>query len=254
MTSVAMQTWIQLQRLLIGWRYDVRVVVEALILPVVFLVAVNLVFGHSVTAVSGHDALYGTVPMTALVGAVFGSSAAGIALMRERDEGLLARFWVLPLHRASGLLARFVAETIRIQLSTILVVATGGLLGFRFSQGLTAAALWMCIPVLFGVAFSFLVTTLALRLTNVVVAEATGLAVALLVFFSTGFVPRVAYPSWLQPIVEHQPMSCAVDVMRGLSLGGPVSAPMLRLLLWCIGTVAACVWPMAVGYRRASTR
>jgi ABC-2 type transport system permease protein len=215
---------------------------------------VNLVFGRPVTAVTGHDALYGTVPMTALVGAVFGSSAAGIALMRERDEGLLARFWVLPLHRASGLLARFAAETIRIQLSAVVVLATGLLLGFSFTQGLVAAAFWLCVPVLFGVAFSFLVITVALRLTNVVVAEATGLAVALLVFFSTGFVPRGQYPSWLQPVIQYQPMSCAVDVMRGLSLGGPVTAPMAGLLLWCSGIAAACARPMAVGYRRASTR
>lgn len=254
MSSLALQTWIQLLRLLIGWRRDVRVVLEALFLPVVFLLAVDLVFGRPVTRVTGHDALYGTVPMTALVGAVFGSSAAGIALMRERDEGLLARFWVLPIHRASGLLARFAAETIRIQLSTVVVLVTGLLLSFRFRQGLAAAVLWLGVPVLFGVAFSFLVTTVAVRLSNVVVAEATGLAVALLVFFSTGFVPLAQYPSWLQPIVQFQPMSCAVDVMRGLSLGGPVTAPMVRLLLWCIGTAAVCARPMAVGYRRASTR
>jgi ABC-2 type transport system permease protein len=254
MTSVALQTWIQLQRLMMGWRRDARMVLEALMLPVFFLLAVNLVFGRPVTAVTGHDALYGTVPMTALVGAVFGSSAAGIALMRERDEGLLARFWVLPIHRASGLLARFAAETIRIQVSTVVVLATGLLLGFRFTQGLAAAVLWLCIPVLFGVAFWFLATTVAVRLTNVVVAEATGLAVALLVFFSTGFVPLGQYPSWLQPIVHYQPMSCAVDAMRGLSFGGPVTAPMTRLLLWCIGTAAACARPMAAGYRRASTR
>jgi ABC-2 type transport system permease protein len=254
MTRAAMQTWIQLQRLLMAWRRDARVVIEALMLPVFFLLAVDLVFGRPVTAVSGHDALYGTVPMTALVGAVFGSSAAGIALMRERDEGLLARFWVLPIHRASGLLARFAAEAIRIQLSTFVVLATGLLLGMRFTQGFGAAVSWLFIPVLFGLAFSFLVTTVAVRLNNVVVAEATGLAVALLVFFSTGFVPRGQYPPWLQSIVQYQPMSCAVDVMRGLSLGGPVTAPMTALLLWCLGAAAACAWPMAAGYRRASTR
>jgi ABC-2 type transport system permease protein len=187
------------------------------------------------------------------VGCVFGCLGVGFALLCVRDEGLLARLWVLPLHRASGLLARFAAETLRIQLSTVVVVATGLLLGFRFTQGVVAALSWLCIPVLFGSAFSFLVTTVAVRLTNVVVAEATGLAVALLVFFSTGFVPLGQYPSWMQPIVQYQPMSCAVDVMRGLSLGGAVTAPLTGLLLWCLGTATACAWPMATGYRRAST-
>ena len=44
-------------------------------------------------------------------------------------------------------------------------------------------------------------------------------------FFSTGFVPVNQYPGWLQPYtVAHQPISYAVDVMRGLSLGGPCGA------------------------------
>ena len=46
-------------------------------------------------------------------------------------------------------------------------------------------------------------------------------------FFSTGFVPLDQFPRWIQPVVEHQPVSYAVEAMRGLSLGGPVLAPMV---------------------------
>ena len=46
-------------------------------------------------------------------------------------------------------------------------------------------------------------------------------------FFSTGFVPLEQYPRWIQPVVQHQPVSYAVEAMRGLSLGGPVLAPMV---------------------------
>ena len=42
------------------------------------------------------------------------------------------------------------------------------------------------------------------------------------IFFSTGFVPREQYPQWIQPVVAHQPMSYAIEAMRGLSLGGPI--------------------------------
>ena len=73
-------------------------------------------------------------------------------------------------------------------------------------------------------------------------------------FFSTGFVPLDQYPRWLQPVVQHQPMSYAIEVMRGLSLGGPVLAPMVATLLWSAGIAAACAIPMAIGYRRASMR
>lgn len=251
---LVLHTWIQTQRLLIRWSHDIQTLLQALILPPMFLASINLVFGKLVSAVSGQSALYGSVPMAALVGAVFGSTASGVCLMHERDEGLLARFWVLPVHRASDLLSRLAAEVIRILATTVLVVCTGLVLGFRFRQGISAALAWMVIPVIFGVAFAFLVTTLSLYLVNTVLAESTGIVVALLFFFSTGFVPLRQYPSWLQPVVAHQPLSYAIDAMKGLSLGGPVLTPTIGTLLWSAGIVAVCVYPMLVGYRKTCTR
>lgn len=251
---LVLHTWIQTQRLLIRWSHDIQTLLQALILPPMFLVSINLVFGRLVSAVSDHSALYGSVPMAALVGAVFGSTASGVLLMHERDEGLLARFWVLPVHRASDLLSRLAAEVLRILATSALVMVTGLVLGLRFRQGIPAASAWMTIPVIFGVAFAFLVTTMSLYLTNTVLAESTGIVVALLFFFSTGFVPLEQYPSWLQPVVAHQPLSYAIDTMKGLSLGGPVLTPMIGTLLWSAGIVAVCFYPMLAGYRRACTR
>ena len=66
--------------------------------------------------------------------------------------------------------------------------------------------------------------------------------------------PLDQYSSWLQPVVQHQPMSYAVDAMRGLSLGGPLLTPMIGTALWSAGIVAVCAVPMMIGYRRASMR
>jgi ABC-2 type transport system permease protein len=250
---LVLNTWVQTQRLLSRWCRDVQTLVLALFLPCIFLVAINQVFGKPVSWVSGHSALYGTVPMAALVAAVFGSAASGISLMRERDDGLLARFWVLPVHRASDLLSRLAAEVVRILASSVLVACTGLALGFRFQQGIPAALAWLVVPVVFGLAFSFLVTTIALYMDDTVLAESTSIAVAPLFFFCTGFVPLAQYPGWLQPVVAHQPMSYAVEAMRGLSLGGPVLTPLIGSLLWAAGTVLVCAAPMLIGYRKACT-
>jgi ABC-2 type transport system permease protein len=254
MTALVGQIWVQTQRLLIRWAHDPQSVIQALILPCMFLIAIDLVFGKPISAATGHSALYGSVPMAALVGAIFGSTAGGVLLMRERDEGLLARFWVLPIYRVSGLLSRLSAEVFRMLATGALVLGTGYALGFRFHQGLPAALLWLAVPTVFGIAFWIFVTTLALYLANTVLAEATGILVALMFFFCTGFVPLDQYPWWIQPVVEHQPMSYAIAVMQGLSLGGPVLAPFLGTLGWVVATVATCAAPMIIGYRRASTR
>ena len=112
----------------------------------------------------------------------------------------------------------------------------------------------MFVPTLFGLAFTVIVITLALYAANTIVVEGTEVIWGMLMFFSSGFVPLDQFPRWIQPVVEHQPVSYAVEAMRGLSLGGPVLAPTVGLLLWSAGIVAACAIPMAIGYRRASMR
>jgi ABC-2 type transport system permease protein len=248
------QTLVLTERILRRWGRDPATLLESLILPIAALIALNIVMGKAISSITGHSALYGSVPMVAMVGALAGTTVGGISLMRERTDGLLSRFWVLPLHRASDMLSRLTAEAIRILATTVVILCAGLVLGFRFRQGLLESLAWLCVPVPFGVAFSFLITTLALYSASTIVVEATALLYILGWFFSTGFVPLDQYPRWIQPVVEHQPMTYAIEVMRGLSLGGPVLSPMIGMLLWSIGIAAVCLIPMALGYRKASMR
>jgi ABC-2 type transport system permease protein len=247
-------TWVLTARLLHRWSRDRATVLESLVMPVVLLAALNIVLGDGVSQLTGHSALYGSIPLIAMVGAMSGSMVSGIGLMRERTDGLLCRFWALPVHRASGLLSRLAADAVRIVVTTAVIMCAGLALGFRFRQGILASVAWLFIPTAFGVAFTMVVITIALYTAKTIVVEATEVIWGLLMFFSTGFVPLEQYPRWIQPVVQHQPMSYAIEVMRGLSVGGPVFAPAVAILLWSAGIAAACATPMAIGYRRASMR
>lgn len=247
-------TWVLTARLLRRWIRDSHTLAESLVMPVVLLVTLNIVLGDGISQLTGHSALHSSVPLIAMVGAMSGSMVGGIGLMRERTGGLLSRLWVLPVHRASGLLSRLVAELIRIVATTAVIMCAGLVLGFRFQQGILASVAWLFIPTVFGVAFTMVVITLALYAANTIVVEATEIVWGLLMFFSTGFVPLDQYPRWIQPAVQHQPMSYSIDAMRGLSLGGPVLAPVVAVLLWSAGLVAVFAVPMAIGFRRASMR
>jgi ABC-2 type transport system permease protein len=241
-------------RILRRWGRDTATLVESLIMPVVLLVTLDIVLGDAISQVTGHSALYGSVPLIALVGAMTGAMVGGVGLLHERTAGLLSRLWVLPVHRASGLLSRLTAEAVRIVVTTAVILGVGYLLGFRFRQGILEAIVWLFVPTVLGVAFSVGVITLALYTATTTMVELTEGVWALLMFFSTGFVPLDQFPTWVQPVVEHQPVSCAIETMRGLALGGPVLAPTVGMLLWSAGIVAACVVPMAVRYRHASMR
>ncbi|GLP77830.1 peptide ABC transporter permease [Mycobacterium antarcticum] len=251
--SLREQTLVLTKRLLIRSVRTPMTLVHALLLPVAFLLTLKVVFGDSITAITGEDALYRSVPLVALVATMSGSTTGVVGINAERLDGFLSRMWALPVHRAAGLLARLAAETIRLLATTLVILGAGMLFGFRFHVGVGAAVLWVAIPVIFGVAFATLANTVALYWPRAVLVEAMQPVIILGATFCTGFVPLERYPDWVQPLVEHQPMSPAVDAMRGLSVGGPVLSPMLHLLAWCAAIVAACLWPLVVGYRRAST-
>ncbi len=248
------ETLVLTGRILRRWSRDQATVAESLLMPVALLVGLDIVLGDGIAQVTGDSALYGSVPLAAMVGAMTGAMVGGIGLVRERADGLLARLWVLPVHRPAGLLARLLADAVRIVVLTAAIMCVGIALGFRFEQGPLAAVAWLFMPMLLGVAFSAAVITLALYTASTVMVELTEGIWALLMFFSTGFVPLDQFPEWVQPIVRHQPVSCVIEAMRGLSLGGPVLVPVVQTLLWSAGIIAVCLVPMALGYRRASMR
>jgi len=247
------QTVVQTKRILVRWSRDPVTLIETLVLPIMFLLTLNIVLGQLISQTTGHSGLYGTVPMNALAAAINGSSIGAVGLIGERTNGLLRRLWVVPVHRASGVASRIAAEAVRILVTTAVVLGAGLLLGFRFRQGVPATLVWLAIPLIFGMAFATLITMVALYTARTFLLEGVTLVHILAVVFSTGFLPVDQYPRWIQPVVAHQPMSYAIEAMRGLSLGGPVRGPMIATLMWSLGIAAVCAAPLLIGYRRAST-
>ncbi|WP_040868709.1 ABC transporter permease [Nocardia exalbida] len=253
-SALIAHTLIQTQRLLLRWARNPVTLLETLIIPCLLLIMLNTVIGGQIRKFTGESALYGSVPMVALVGALSGAVAGGVLLGRERDAGLLARFWVLPVHRASGLASRVLAEGCRIFACTLAVVLVGSVLGFRFHQGVPAAIVFLFVPVLFGLAFATVVTSVAVFTAKSTLVEGITILTSLMMFFSTGFVPLAAFPKWVQPVVRNQPLSVGVDAMRALAFGGPLARPLTLTVVWSIGAIILFAVPATIGYRRASRR
>lgn len=253
LSALLSQTAVLTGRLLVRSARSPMTVVHAVLLPVAFLLTLEVVFGDSITAITGENALYRSVPLVALLATMSGATIGMVGINAERLDGFLARLWSLPIHRTAGLLARLGAEAVRLLFTTLVILATGIALGFRFHSGVGSALLWVMIPVAFGLAFSSLVTAAALFWPKAIMVEAVQPVIILGATFCTGFVPVELYPDWVQSVVRNQPMSPAADAMRGLAVGGPVLSPMIVTAVWCAGMFAVSLVPIIVGYRRAST-
>lgn len=253
LASLARGSAVHCRRLLTGWTQDPATTIQALLYPALTLLMFRVAFGDTISSATGQPSVYGTVPMITLVAAMTGAVVSGLGLTGEKMSGLLGRFSTMPVHRAAGLVGRLLAEAMRVLVTTLFVLLVGVCIGFRFTQGPLASLSLIGLPVLFGIGFAVLVTALAAVSEGMLLLNIVGIVSALLMFFNSGFVPVHFYPTWLQTTVANQPMSCAIDAMRGLSYGGPVAEPLLKSLAWSLGLVIAFGYPAVRGIRRAAS-
>ncbi|MGO3326349.1 ABC transporter permease [Gordonia sp. (in: high G+C Gram-positive bacteria)] len=233
---------------------NVPTVLQSLIIPAISMVLLKVVLGDSIGNATGQDSLYGTVPLMIIIGAMGGSMVSAVRLNKERTTGLLARLYVLPIHRAADLSSRVVAEMARIFVLTLILLTVGYALGFRFSEGILPAIGLVVVAVLFGAAYAVFVLAISVNAPpGAPLVQYLGLLMSVLMFFNSGFSPIDAYPGWLQPIVANQPMTPAIDLMRAFAIGGPITMDLIKVMIWAAVFVGASIYPALVGYRKAAT-
>ncbi|WP_179474937.1 ABC transporter permease [Mycolicibacterium vinylchloridicum] len=239
-------------QLLTHWRRAPVVPIQSVLFPTFLLITYYLLVGKSILRITGTDSLYGLVPTCAIAGAFSGAIAAGLTISIERDGGLLSQLWVLPVHRASAMTGRLLAEAARTLVSTILITLVGVALGLRFHGSWFALILFLLVPVMVVIVFAMAVIALAVRAKDGTVLIWLGLPAITAVFASSGSPPVESLPSWMWPLLRFQPMEPIVETMRTLAQGGLPWWPLLWGVLWTIAG-AAIVGPLAVrGYRAAA--
>lgn len=241
-------------RQLLVWVRDPFTMIQSLLLPALSMVLFKVLLGSSIGATTGQNSAYGMVPMVILIGAMFGSTAAAVRLNQERSSGLLGRLYVMPINRGADITSRVAAELVRILLTTLMLLAAGYFIGFRFTQGVLPALALVGVALLYGMAFAMLVLAAAVSVKpGAPLVPYISLMSSLMMFFNSGFVPLDMYPGWVQPFVKYQPMSPAIEVMRSLAIGGPLAANLILVLAWTLGILALCTYPALRGYRKAAT-
>jgi len=251
-SSAAVESLLFAGRLLTHWRREPVMPIQALLYPTFLLITYDLLVGKSIARITGTDSLYGLVPTCAVAGAMFGALAASLTIRAERDSGLLSRFWVLPVNRASALVGRLLAEAARTFVGTALITAVGIGLGLRFEGGWLAVIPFMLVPVTVGLVFSTALIAIAVRSTSNTMLIWLGVPSIAAVFASSGAPPVELLPSWMRPLIQLQPMSPTIQSMRALAEGSSALSPLLLDIAWAVG-LAAVVGPLAVyGYRAAA--
>jgi ABC transporter DrrB family efflux protein len=212
------------------------------------------VFSGAIQTPGGIDYVDYLMPGLFILAIAFGSANTGVGLAEDLARGLLDRFRALPMARGALLAGRTLADTLRNAFVVALMVAVGHAVGFRFHAGPAAALAAVAVPLAVGYLLSWISALIGLTVGDPETAgTASLLPVIPLAFTSSTFVPVATMPGWLQAWANSNPITHAVDATRALALGGPTARPLLRAIIWFLGTLAVVI-PLAIHRYRRITR
>lgn len=224
--------------------------------PTVMLLLFVYVFGGAVGAGLGAGVSYVNylVPGILMMTVGSGCAATAIGVNMDMNEGVVARFRVMAISRASVLTGRVIGSVIRTMLSVALVLAVAVAVGFRPTA---SAAQWV-VAAAFIALLSLTLTWLALAfgMTAKTVAGANSATLLLQFgpFVSSGFVPPQTMPAGLRWFAEHQPFTPMIETIRGLLLGTPIGNSGLIAVGWCVVIALAGYLWARTAYNRDPVR
>jgi len=176
------------------------------------------------------------LPAVVVQAMLFGALTTTDRAAWEKVSGLGARMRTLPISPYAPFIARMNYALLRGVLALAASFLAAYLFGFRLDSG-------------FGYAIAFIAMALVLTLALSFGADATGSKAGrtevasqlllvpqlLLVLLSTGIAPLDAFPSWLHPFVQYQPISQITETLRGFTSGHVAMGNLVTSLAWCIG-------------------
>jgi ABC-2 type transport system permease protein/oleandomycin transport system permease protein len=156
----------------------------------------------------------------------------------------------MPMARSAVLMGRTLADLTRTVFVTVLMIAVGYIIGFRFREGPLEALGAIAVVSVFGFALSWIFTYIGLTVRGAEAAQSAGfVGIFPLVFVSSIFVPTQTMPAAFEAFAEISPVTLTADAARALSLGGEVSEPLLGMLAWTVGLLLVFV-PLSVRHYR----
>ncbi|WP_405608097.1 ABC transporter permease [Streptomyces sp. NBC_01508] len=231
-----------LRRNLLHARRYPSMTLNLLLTPVMLLLLFVYIFGDVMSAgIDGggadrSDYIAYIVPGILLM--TIGGTTIGtaVAVSMDMNEGIIARFRTMAIHRGSVLVGHVIGSVLQCVLSVILVGAIGVAIGFRSTDATLLE--WIAafgLLVLFSMALTWVAVGMGLISPNVEAASNNALPLILLPMLSSAFVPVDAMPGWFQPIAEYQPFTAAIETLRGLLLGTEIGHNGWLAVVWCVG-------------------
>ena len=232
-------------------RRNVEALLTALMLPIMLMLLFVYLFGGAIE--TGTKYVTYVVPGVLLLCAGYGASVTSVSVSSDMTAGIIDRFRSLDVGGASILAGHVTASVVRNAASTVLVLGVGVLIGFRPHADLLHWVAAAGVLLLYVLALSWLAAVIGLLAKSPEGANGVTFFVMFLPYPSSAFVPVHTMPSWIQGFADHQPVTPAVETIRGFMLGTPAGSSPWQALAWCAGILLVSIALAAVLFRRRTS-
>lgn len=172
----------------------------------------------------------------------------GIALVWERDLGIVHKFMVSPTPRAALVLGKALSAAVRSISQAIIVYLLALLLGVRMNWSPAALLGVLCVVILGAAFFSTLSLIIACLVKTRERFMGIGQLLTMPLFFASNAIyPIAMMPDWLKAVSHANPLTYEVDALRGMMIvGGTNTYPIGLDILILVAATAVLV---AIGAR-----
>jgi ABC-2 type transport system permease protein len=154
--------------------------------------------------------------MVAAFGTIFG---AGASLITDRQIGNLKLFLMTPISSTSLILGKAIYGTTTAMIYAALAILIAFMLGATVAQGVVGIIFILLITLVLSFGLSSLALVLASKIKKFEMYTILGNVMVLPLWFLSGaFFPSSSMPTWMQYISAADPLTYAVNGIRGFML------------------------------------
>ncbi len=206
-------------------RHDRMEIYTRAIQPILWLVVYGTVMSHvKAIPTGGISYLAFITPGVLLQSTVFVSVFYGLTIVWERETGILKKLLVAPVPRYATVIDKTIASGVRALFQALIIVPVALLLGVRLiANPLNILA---ALVVLFLVSGGFAAISILVASFMKTRERFMGIGQAIIMplfFGSSALYPIKMMPTLLQRFAVLNPLTYAVDAVRGLTISGDLS-------------------------------
>jgi ABC-2 type transport system permease protein len=175
----------------------------------------------------------GVIVMAIFMTTMFGG---GIALIKDRELGIIEGYLVTPVKRSSIILGMIGSGTIRAFLAGLTIFFVDLIVTGIIIRGIEDFLLILVVLFITSIGVTSLMVTIASRFTNQQEYSSSAAFISLILFMTSGaFYPTIGMPAWLRWITIINPEYYAVDALRSIILRGQgLSVISMDIIALCI--------------------